>query len=206
MSARLIRPDAHRVMAWKNGGGTTAEIAVAPDGAALAGADLASGAFLWRLSLARIERDGPFSAFPGIDRTIMLVEGAGMTLSAENGTVISIDCRYVPQDFPGEWPVDCRLADGPVRDLNLMVNRARGTRDWEIIELGAKSVRLPARLQVDGGTLILHMLAGQGVLSGIAGIDAIAAGDSIVADAADIAAGATASGSGTLFLATIAGR
>jgi environmental stress-induced protein Ves len=132
----------------------------------------------------------------------MLVEGAGMTLTTEDGTVISLDRRFVPQDFPGEWPVACRLADGPVRDLNLMVNRARGTRRWETLELGAKPERLPA----DSDTLILHMLAGQGVLSGIAGIEAIAAGDTVIADAADIAANATASGSGMLFLATIAMR
>jgi hypothetical protein len=197
VSVRLIRSDAQRRMAWKNGGGTTAEIAVVPEGA-----DLAGDGFLWRLSLAEIERDGPFSAFPGIDRTIMLVEGAGMTLTTDDGIVMSLDRRYVPQDFPGEWPVECRLADGPVRDLNLMVNRARGTRHWEILELGAKPARLPA----DSGTLILHMLAGQGVLSGIAGIDTIAAGDSVIADAADITAKAAASGSGTLFLATVAAR
>ena len=204
MTARLIRPDAHRLMAWKNGGGTTAEIAVVPGsnlaGANLAGADLAGEAFLWRLSLARIDRDGPFSAFPGIDRTIMLVEGAGMTLTAGNGTVVRLDRPFVPQDFPGEWPVDCRLTDGPVRDLNLMVNRARGTRHWEIVELDAKPARLPAA----GSTLILHMLAGQGALPGIAGIETIAAGETVVADAADIAADATAAGKGTLFVAAIA--
>jgi uncharacterized protein len=184
-------------MAWKNGGGTTDEIAIEPGNA-----DLSDATFIWRLSLARIERDGPFSAFPGIDRTIMLVEGAGMTLTTGAGTVISLDRRFVPQDFPGEWPVECRLADGPVRDLNLMVNRTRGTRRWETLELGAKPARLPA----DGGTLVLHMLEGQGVLSGIAGIDSIAAGETVIADAADIAVSATASGSGMLFLASIALR
>ncbi len=36
--------------------------------------------FLWRVSIADVERDGPFSRFPGIDRTIVLLEGAGMRL------------------------------------------------------------------------------------------------------------------------------
>lgn len=197
MTARLVRPDAHRVMTWKNGGGTTAEIAIAPEGASLAG-----DGFLWRLSLARIEQDGPFSAFPGIDRTIMLVEGAGMTLTTETGTVISLDHRFVPQDFPGEWAVDCRLARGPVRDLNLMVNRARGGRSWEILELGAK----PARLGASGDTLILHVLVGHATLTGIAGVDGFAEGDTAIAAAGDIAADAALSGDGTMFVATIAAR
>ena len=51
-------------MPWKNGGGETAEIAVSPPGAALDDFD-------WRLSMARVETDGPFSAFPGIDRTLV---------------------------------------------------------------------------------------------------------------------------------------
>ncbi|MEX0808401.1 MAG: HutD family protein [Dongiaceae bacterium] len=195
MTARLIRPDAHRVMKWKNGGGMTAEIAIAPEGA-----DLAGDGFLWRLSLASIEEDGPFSAFPGIDRSIMLVEGAGMTLTTGTGTVISLDRRFVPQDFPGEWAVRCRLASGPVRDLNLMVNRARATRRWEIVELGAK----PARLAANGQTLILHALAGHAVLSGIAGIERITEGDTAIAAAGDIAANAAVSGEGTIFVATIA--
>ena len=60
-------------MPWKNGGGTTAEIAAFPDGAGF-------NAFDWRISLAEVASDGPFSAFPGIDRTLMLVEGARLAL------------------------------------------------------------------------------------------------------------------------------
>ena len=61
-------------MRWKNGGGETAEIAVSPPGAAL-------DAFDWRLSMAKVETDGPFSAFPGIDRTLAILEGEGIRLS-----------------------------------------------------------------------------------------------------------------------------
>ena len=43
---------------WKNGGGVTREIA---KGAA-AGPDDDWG---WRISIAEVERDGPFSTFPG---------------------------------------------------------------------------------------------------------------------------------------------
>ena len=55
------------------GGGSTTEIAVAPPGAGFDDFD-------WRVSLATITQDGPFSAFPGIDRTLALVDGDGCLL------------------------------------------------------------------------------------------------------------------------------
>ncbi len=62
---------------WKNGGGTTREIAVRPPGAGM-------DAFAWRVSVADIVADGPFSAFPGIDRQIALLDGAGVHLQAHD--------------------------------------------------------------------------------------------------------------------------
>ncbi len=184
-------------MPWKNGGGTTAEIALGP-----ADADFASGRFDWRLSLAGIERDGPFSVFPGIDRTILLVEGAGMILTNGDGTRLVLDRCHLPQDFPGEWPVDCRLLDGPVRDLNLMANRARVRADWQVIALDRKAAALPA-----GDTLIAHALAGAFDIDGVADRDgpvALPAGDTLIAD--DRTAGIRARGTGILFVASIVGN
>ncbi|MGI4858448.1 MAG: HutD/Ves family protein, partial [Janthinobacterium lividum] len=60
-------------VAWKNGGGTTSEIAVWPRAASF-------DAFVWRVSVAEIAQDGAFSDFPGVDRTIVLLSGAGMDL------------------------------------------------------------------------------------------------------------------------------
>ncbi len=192
---RLISSDAHRVMPWKNGGGTTAEIAVVP-----ADADFASGRFDWRLSLASIERDGPFSAFPGVDRTIMLVEGAGMILTAAEGTRMVLDRRHLPQDFPGEWPVDCRLIDGPARDLNLMANRARVRADWQVIALDRKAAVLPETAD----TLIVHALAGAFTFDGVTDRDgpvALGTGDTLIAEeSATVIRGC---GSGVLFVASI---
>jgi len=62
MPTRIIPPAQHRLMPWRNGGGRTAEIAFEP-------ADSPAG-FRWRLSLAEVESDGPFSTFPGCCRTI----------------------------------------------------------------------------------------------------------------------------------------
>ena len=69
---------------WKNGGGTTREIAAFPPGAGL-------DDFGWRLSVAEVERDGPFSVFSGVDRTIVLLDGAGMRLRDRNTGLESAD-------------------------------------------------------------------------------------------------------------------
>ena len=194
MTSRIVTSDAHRNMPWKNGGGTTAEIAVAP-----ADADFSAGKFDWRLSLASIESDGPFSAFPGIDRTIMLVEGNGMVLTNPDNVRMVLDRPFLPQDFPGEWPVDCRLLDGKVRDLNLMANRARVRADWQVIVLDRKEAAL-----AKCATLIAHVLSGRFELDGVADRDgsvSLATADTLIAD--DAQAGIRARGTGVLFAASI---
>ena len=61
--AKLLRNSDHRRMPWKNGGGETVEVIVHPEGASLSD-------FGWRVSMATVASDGPFSVFPGIDRTL----------------------------------------------------------------------------------------------------------------------------------------
>ena len=69
---RILRNADYPSRLWKNGGGTTRDILVSPPGASLDGFD-------WRLSLAQVDRDGPFSRFDNVDRTLILLSGA-MTL------------------------------------------------------------------------------------------------------------------------------
>ncbi|WP_420033141.1 HutD family protein [Streptomyces sp. cg28] len=101
---------------WKNGGGVTREILCHPHGA-----DMAD--FGWRVSLAEVAADGPFSAFPGVDRTLTMADGDGMELTVGNEPVL-VDSPYVPQDLPGDVPTDCRLIGaGNVVNLNVMWRR-----------------------------------------------------------------------------------
>ncbi len=123
LAVRIVHESAHRTMPWKNGAGTTTEIAIDP-----AGADLGSR-FHWRLSIASVQRSGPFSAFPGYERTIMLIEGGGMDLAVGDGPVRRLDRAFEPFVFSGDAPVECRLIKGPVRDFNLMVDRS-SSRSW----------------------------------------------------------------------------
>jgi environmental stress-induced protein Ves len=103
---------------WKNGGGTTTEIAVSPEGAGF-------DSFDWRLSVARVASDGPFSIFPQIDRTLTLIEGKGMRLAIDGGESVELTTSSSPLAFPGDVPVAAWLVDGPIRDLNVMTRRGR---------------------------------------------------------------------------------
>ena len=115
-AVRLRRSD-YRRMRWKNDLGWTSEIALSPPGA-----DFASGAFDWRLSLAEIEADSAFSPLPGVDRTIALLEGDGMLLfEGTNETVL--ERRGQLHAFPGEADAHCRLIGGACRDFNVMTRR-----------------------------------------------------------------------------------
>lgn len=95
---------------WKNGAGATRELWRKDD----------ANGLLIRISVAEITGDQPFSRFPGIDRTILQLDGPEMILSMDGK-----DHRIAtPFAFPGEAHVTCRLsAPGTAHDLNLMVRR-----------------------------------------------------------------------------------
>lgn len=113
---RIVRANALKATAWKNGGGVTREIAAYPVGASL-------DTFVWRVSVADVERAGPFSRFPGIDRTLVLLSGAGMHLTEAHGTTQLLTAPLSAARFDGGAAIDAQLVDGPTRDFNLMVRR-----------------------------------------------------------------------------------
>jgi environmental stress-induced protein Ves len=107
-SDRVFRP-------WKNGGGETAEIAVSP-----LGADFEN--FDWRISTAVVAASGPFSAFPGVDRVLTVLEGGAMVLSVgEEKRRLDAVCE--PFSFPGDVPAAALLEGGRLLDFNVMVRR-----------------------------------------------------------------------------------
>ncbi|MEU9300979.1 HutD family protein [Streptomyces sp. NPDC048269] len=131
---RVLRAADRTATVWKNGGGVTREIAVRPEGAGM-------DDFVWRASLAEVGSDGPFSAFPGIDRTLTLAEGAGMDLTV-GGVGRLVDERYVPQAFAGDEPTDCRLLDGPVVNFNVMYRRGAAVVETAVVR-GRLTVTAP---------------------------------------------------------------
>ena len=115
---KIIRLADCPVVPWKNGGGTTTEIALSPEGAGL-------DAFDWRVSMAEVASDGPFSLFPGIDRTLTVLEGEGMELRIEGREPVMLGQGSDPVAFPGDVPTSAVLKKGPIRDLNVMTRRGR---------------------------------------------------------------------------------
>ncbi|MFS8045194.1 HutD family protein [Rhizobium sp. BR 314] len=115
---KLLRASDHKRMPWKNGGGETVEIAVSPDGAGLADFD-------WRVSMATVATDGPFSVFPGIDRTLSILDGEGMTLFIEGRAPERLTQASEPLSFAADAPTSATLIDGTITDLNVMTRRGR---------------------------------------------------------------------------------
>lgn len=121
---RIIRAADCRTMPWKNGKGITTEIVVSPEGASLS-------AFDWRISMARVGADGPFSAFAGIDRTLSVLSGNGIRLGFGDGEVATLDRSSAPFPFAADRAVNGVLVEGPIVDLNVMTRRGAWTHSVE---------------------------------------------------------------------------
>ncbi len=92
------------------------EIAVSPEGASLE-------TFDWRISMATVATDGPFSSFAGIDRTLSILSGNGMNLTIEGMPPVSLNQQSDPLRFPADVATTATLTDGPITDLNVMTRR-----------------------------------------------------------------------------------
>ncbi len=120
----LLRAGEHKRMPWKNGGGETVEIAVFPPHASVDDFD-------WRISMATVASDGSFSIFPGIDRTLSILDGNGMGLEINGKAAVLLTRESQPLNFAADVPVEARLVDGPITDLNVMTRRGRFSHSVE---------------------------------------------------------------------------
>ncbi|WP_406493398.1 HutD family protein [Streptomyces sp. NBC_00846] len=152
MTARVLRAADRTATPWKNGGGVTREIAAYPEGAPL-------DAFDWRVSLADVSGDGPFSSFPGVDRTLTVVEGAGMDLMV-GGEHHIVDEPYWPHEFPGDLETYGRLLGGPVVNFNVMYRRERTSAEVAVVR-GTVRLAVPR-----GGAVLAVALEDGAVLDG----------------------------------------
>jgi environmental stress-induced protein Ves len=163
---RLIRASECLIMPWKNGGGTTTEIAVHPQGASLA-------AFDWRISMAHVGGDGPFSSFPGIDRTLAVLRGDGIHLAFGDGETITLDRQTQPFAFAADRVVAGQLVAGPIDDLNVMSQRGGWAHAMRRIT-GAS----PQAVRIEAGLLVLVAHAGGWGATAAGRTETLAPGDS----------------------------
>lgn len=163
---RIIAAADYRRERWRNGAGWTRQIHAQPRGDGAEGWD-------WRLSIAEIETDAPFSAFPGVDRELVLLDGQGLRLRFDDGEVRELLPPHDRLRFAGERTLQGELVDGPTRDFNLMWRRDAMDADlWHRPLVGSLAVFAEA-----GSTWALHALAGQATFDAATGLPPLQAGD-----------------------------
>jgi len=188
MSAKILRVADYRRMRWKNGGGWTTELAAsasAGDG----------GDFDWRISIAEIESDGAFSAFPGYDRSIALLEGPGMELQFDADEPVRLDQRLRFVRFAGEAKAFGRLLGGAVRDFNVIVRRDAVRAEVLHRPLVGPMVFLPEAAT----TWLVYLVGGLAALKDVAGMQ-LEAGESLLLQPGDAARTRVLSGGGEVVL------
>ncbi|MGI9117896.1 MAG: HutD/Ves family protein [Gaiellales bacterium] len=166
MAAATHLPAAgYTAMPWRNGAGTTHEIAIdeTPGDSA--------APFRWRLSMADLADDGPFSEIPDVDRVLVLLAGDDVRLAIDGAAPAPLG-RHEAIAFPGDVPTSLTMAPGSGRDLNLMWDRTRARGTVEVVAAGdertldapvAFAIALggPATVAVDGDA---HALGEQDAL------------------------------------------
>lgn len=134
---------------WKNGGGVTRELLRRDE----------ADKTIWRLSIADVESEGPFSAFNGMMRTLTVIDGKGMRLVRPDGSFLSADLMN-SVTFTGDEPIAGELPNGPCRDFNVIWNPLRVDASVSRIERGCSiAAAIPGAERVIISTLAETMLA-----------------------------------------------
>jgi environmental stress-induced protein Ves len=131
-----LRPSDYRVMPWKNGGGSTTELAIEPAGASL------TEPFLWRVSSAQVEASGLFSRFPGRARLLTLLEGSGLILDIEGQGRQRLKHPGQVVAFAGDDAVSATLIQGPCVDFGVISDPARVKVRLEWLNLGTNATAI----------------------------------------------------------------
>ncbi len=173
--SRVIPANEYRRMRWKNCLGWTREIVRVQ---ARAGTVECGYEDDWdvRLSIAEIERNAPFSLFPGIDRELVLLHGDGLRLRFNDGEVRDLRQPYERMRFAGERVLDGELLGGPTRDFNLMWRR-------EAVDAELHQRPLVGPMLFFTGTGVawaIHLLAGWARFDTASALPPLEAGDTAV--------------------------
>ena len=192
---RILRAGDYRRERWRNGAGWTRQVHAEP---------AADGAveWDWRLSIAEIDADAPFSAFPGVDRELVLLDGNGMRLRFDDGEIRELLPPHDRLRFAGERSLVGELIDGPTRDFNLMWRRdAIDAQLWHRPLVGTMLVFVDP-----GETWALHVLAGQARIGDMHDALPMATGDTALLTAGDARQRHMLDGGGELLVMRLARR
>ena len=142
---KIYSPQSFQTLPWRNGLGSTVEL--------LAETSNKNEAFSWRLSIASVANDGPFSDFSGYDRTLLLLEGSGITLNKPNGVFKVLNSSLDYANFKGEDLIDATLHDGPIKDFNIMTLRSICTSSVTAIDETSESL-----LNINADKLLVYSI------------------------------------------------
>ncbi|MDH5435086.1 MAG: HutD family protein [Gammaproteobacteria bacterium] len=147
MPIKIIRESEFSKMPWKNGGGSSYEIYRLP---------ATSDYWDFRVSIAEVNSDGPFSLFPNCERFLMLLSDNGMHLKSNelNHSLLKI---YDHLYFSGDLKITASLENGPNRDFNVIWNK-----DKFIVEISIKT----GAFQENFEQMLLYAHNGEGSING----------------------------------------
>ena len=165
-SPRIQRVRDYARMPWKNGAGWTSEIARWPAGET----------WDWRLSVADVDADAPFSAFPGVERALVLLSGNGIRLRFNGGRSHELAPPHGCLRFAGEAEVAGELIEGPTRDFNLMWRRdACDAQLWQRPLVGTVALFVDPE-----ETWVLHLISGHARFTNDTALGELGAGDTAI--------------------------
>lgn len=110
---QILTTQDYRNMPWKNGQGSTLELARS-HGEGLDDFD-------WRVSIADVKAAGSFSFFQNRQRIIGVLEGEGLTLHVDKNPAVTLKQKEFFA-FNGESEVYAELIQGAIRDFNVIYN------------------------------------------------------------------------------------
>ena len=196
-SSLVLHASGYRRMRWKNGAGWTSEILRVHDGE-----ERDTNDWTWRLSIAEIETDAPFSAFPGVERELVLLSGNGLRLRFDDGETRDLLPPHDKLRFAGERAAFGELVDGPTRDFNLMWKReAVDAQLWHRPLVGTMVLFVEP-----GETWAVYQLAGQARLADDSGLGDVGTGDTAILRADDARRRYVLDGGGEVLLVRVAPR
>jgi environmental stress-induced protein Ves len=125
------------------------------------------------VSIAEIDTDSEFSRFPGVDRSLLVIDGAGMVVDVEGRGSFRLDAQGPPLSFSGDVATTCRLIAGPTRDFNVMTRRG-------VVSHVLRRHTLAGSLVLEQASLwLVHVLDGHAMLDEVG----CTPGDSALVDA-----------------------
>ncbi|KAL0081625.1 hypothetical protein F4703DRAFT_1868243 [Phycomyces blakesleeanus] len=135
----LVPETDYRKQAWKNGLGTTTEIAIYPPNT-----DFKKDPFLWRLSVTETRSDSTFCIFPGYDCTMIVLpnkksEAPSLLLRHQDTEALINVKPLFPYTWEGQWTTSCRITNGPISSIHFMLNKSFGTAQSKVITIGASA-------------------------------------------------------------------